>query len=79
MILSKFSLERFRDKFLDKKVIFAMDLAISLLCSVAVAIVAFFCRVEIIESRPFSIIWGISSVAASGLMFYLFQIGRAHV
>lgn len=73
MILSKFSLERFRDKFLDKKVIFAMDLAISLLCSVAVAIVAFFCRVEIIESRPFSIIWGISSVAASGLMFYLFR------
>lgn len=50
-----------------------MDLCLSLVSSVIVAIVAFFCHVDIVESRPFNIIWGVSSVAASALMFYLFK------
>ncbi len=69
----KFSLDSFRDKFLDRRVIFGMDLCLSLVSSVIVAIVAFFCHVDIVESRPFNIIWGVSSVAASALMFYLFK------
>ena len=69
----KFSLDNFRDKFLDKRIIFGMDLCLSLVSSVIVAIVAFFCHVDIVESRPFNIIWGVSSVVASGLMFYLFK------
>ena len=69
----KFSLDRFRDKFLDRRVIFVMDLCLSLLSSVIVAIVSFFCHVDIVESRLFNIIWGVSSVVASGLMFYILK------
>ena len=64
-------LEKFKSRFLDRRLIFVMDLCLSLVASIAVAIVAFFCRVDAVESRTFNIVWGISAVFASGLMFYL--------
>ena len=64
-------LEKFKSRFLDRRLIFVMDLCLSLVASIAVAIVAFFCRVDAVESRTFNIVWGISAFFASGLMFYL--------
>ena len=69
----KIMLDRFKSRFLDKRFIFGMDLFISLFASVAIAIIAFFCRVDVVESRGFNIIWGVSSLCASGLMFYLLK------
>ncbi len=50
-----------------------MDLAISLVVSIVVAIIAFFCRVDAVESRAFNIVWGLSSLSASALMFYVLK------
>ncbi len=66
-------LDRFKYRFLDRRFVFAMDLCLSLVASIAVAIIAFFCRVDVVESRPFNTVWGLSSFFASGLMFYLLK------
>ncbi len=50
-----------------------MDLCISLAASVAVAIIAFFCRVDAVESRLFNTVWGLSSLFGSALMFYVLK------
>ncbi len=65
--------DRFKYRFLDKRFIFTMDLCLSLIVSIAVAIIAFFCHVDAVESRPFNTVWGLSSLFASALMFYLFK------
>lgn len=66
-------LERFSHKFLDRRLVFMMDLLISLASSMVVAVVAFFFHVPDVESRLFTIVWGVSSVCASALMFYVFK------
>ncbi len=66
-------LDRFKYRFLDKRFIFTMDLCLSLIASIAVAIIAFFCRVDAVESRSFNTVWGLSSFFASALMFYLLK------
>ena len=50
-----------------------MDIVISLAVSIVVTIIAFFCRVDAIESRAFNIVWGLSSLSASALMFYMLK------
>lgn len=66
-------LDKFKHRFLDKRFVFAMDLVISLVVSIVVAIIAFFCRVDAVESRAFNIVWGLSSLFASALMFYVLK------
>lgn len=50
-----------------------MDLVISLVASVLVAVVAFLFGVSDVDNRVMNIVWGLSSVAASGLMFYVLK------
>ncbi len=66
-------LDRFKHRFLNRRFIFTMDLCISLAASVAVAIIAFFCRVDAVESRLFNTVWGLSSLFGSALMFYVLK------
>ncbi len=66
-------LEKFKSRFLDRRLIFLMDLCLSLVASIIIAIVAFFCRVDAVESRTFNIVWGLTSFFASGLMSYLLK------
>ena len=50
-----------------------MDMTISLLISIAVAVFAFFLRVDVAAEREFDLIWGLSSVCGSALMFWLLK------
>ena len=68
-----FKLDHFSHKFLDRRLVFMMDLLISLASSMVVAVVAFFFHVPDVESRLFTIVWGVSSVCVSALMFYVFK------
>src|SRR5574344_2055398 len=62
-------LKIFSHKFLSKKFIFVMDTCISLLVSIFVAVAAFFLGDAEVQTRTFNLVWGISSVLASGIAF----------
>ena len=66
-------LDRFAHKFLDRRLVFVMDVCISLFATILVAVVSYFLGVDQIESRQFTIVWGVSSVLSSALMFYLLK------
>ncbi len=68
-----FKLDYFSHRFMDRRLVFLMDLVISLASSIAVAVVAFFFHVPDVENRLFTILWGVTSVGASALMFYVFK------
>lgn len=67
------NLDKFSTQFLGKGRVFVMDLVLSLLASVIVAIIAFFLNVETVLDHQFNLIWGFSSVAASVVMFLLLK------
>ena len=66
-------LDRFAHKFLDRRLIFVMDVFISLCATILIAVVAYFLGVDQIESRRFTIVWGVSSLLSSAFMFYLLK------
>lgn len=66
-------LKIFSHKFLSKKFIFVMDTCISLLVSIFVAVAAFFLGDAEVQTRTFNLVWGISSVLASGIAFCAFN------
>lgn len=63
------NLDKFSTKFLSKRFIFAMDMLLSLLASVIVAIIAYLLQITFFDSRSFILIYGCSSVIASFVMF----------
>ena len=67
------NLDKYSSRFLGKGRIFGMDMTISLLISIAVAVFAFFLRVDVAAEREFDLIWGLSSVCGSALMFWLLK------
>ena len=67
------NLDQYSTKFLGRKQVFLMDLVISVVISVIVAIVAFFFDVEAVRSRYFDWIWGASAAVGSALMFLLLK------
>ena len=67
------NLDKYSSKFLGKGRVFLMDLALSLLVSIAVAVFAFFLQVDTVSERHFDLFWGLSSVAGSALMFWLLK------
>lgn len=69
----KLRLDHFAHKFLDRRLIFLMDLIISFAASVSVAVVAYFFRFGAVDSRVFITVWGISALVYSALMFYLLK------
>ena len=69
----KLRLDHFAHKFLDRRLIFLMDLVISFAASVIVAVAAYFFRFVAVDSRVFITVWGVSSLVYSALMFYLLK------
>ncbi len=67
------NLDKYSSRFLGKGRIFGMDMTISLLVSIAVAVFAFFLRVDVAAEREFDLLWGLSSVCGSALMFWLLK------
>ena len=67
------NLDKYGSKFLGKGRVFLMDLMLSLLVSVVIAVVAFFLEVEAVAERQFDLIWGLSAVGGSALMFWLLK------
>ena len=67
------NLDKYSSKFLGKGRVFLMDLALSLLVSIAVAVFAFFLQVDAVSERHFDLFWGLSSVAGSALMLWLLK------
>lgn len=67
------NLDKYSSRFLGKGRVLGMDLTLSLLVSVAVAVFAFFLQVDVVLERRFNLIWGLSSVGGSLLMFWLLK------
>ena len=66
-------LDQYSTKFLSRTKVFLMDLVISVVISIAVAIVAFFLDVEAVTVRYFDLLWGLSAAVGSALMFFLLK------
>ena len=67
------NLDKYSSRFLGKGRVLGMDLTLSLLVSIAVAVFAFFLQVDAVAERQFDLLWGLSSVGGSFLMFWLLQ------
>ena len=68
MILDKYS-----SQFLGKGSVFLMDLLISVLVSIGVAVLAFLFEVDAVSERMFDYCWGLSAGLGSGVMFLLLK------
>ena len=68
MILDKYSTQ-----FVSRGNVFMMDLAISILVSIGVAVLAFLFEVDIVSERMFDYCWGLSAGLGSGVMFLLLK------
>ena len=62
---------RFRSRFLDPRLIFIMDLLISVSVTAIVAVIAFLFDVEVVRDKTFVLVWGFSSLMSSALMSLL--------
>ena len=62
---------RFRSRFLDPRLIFIMDLLISVSVTAIVAVIAFLFDVEVVRDKTFVLVWGFSSLLFSALMSLL--------
>ena len=67
------NLDKYSSRFLGKGRVLGMDLTLSLLVSIAVAVFAFFLQVDAVAERQFDLLWGLSSVGGSFLMFWLLK------
>ena len=67
------NLDKYSVKFLRRRNVFLMDLLISFVVSVAVAVVAFLLNEDVVLSRTFNLCWGISAIVGSALMFLLLR------
>ena len=67
------NLDKYSVKFLRRRNVFLMDLLISFLVSVAVAVIAFLLDEDVVLSRTFNLCWGISAILGSALMFLLLR------
>ncbi|MBR5076794.1 MAG: polysaccharide biosynthesis protein [Bacteroidales bacterium] len=67
------NLDKYSVKFLRRRNVFLMDLVISFVVSVAVAVIAFLLDEDVVLSRTFNLCWGISAILGSALMFLLLR------
>ena len=66
-------LDKYSAKFLGRSQVFLMDLAISIVCSIGVAIVSFFLDQSIFLDRTFDLVWGLAAGLGSALMYWLLK------
>ena len=67
------NLDKFSSRFLSRRKVFLMDLGISIIVSVTVAVFAFLLGVRLVADRTFDCIWGFSALIGSALMFALLK------
>ena len=67
------NLDKFSSRFLSRRKVFLMDLGISIIVSVTVAVFAFLLGVRQVADRTFDCIWGFSALIGSALMFALLK------
>ncbi len=73
MILFGKNLDKYSAKFMSRSQVFLMDLVISVVCSVGIAVVSFLLEQDVFLDRGFDLVWGISAGLASALMFWLLK------
>ncbi len=61
--------DKYSTRFLGRRYVFLMDLVISFIVSVAIAVIAFLLKEDVVLSRTFNFCWGISSIVGSAVMF----------
>ncbi len=61
--------DKYSTRFLGRRYVFLMDLVISFIVSVAIAVIAFLLKEDVVLSRTFIFCWGISSIVGSAVMF----------
>jgi len=66
-------LDKYVRRYLDTRLVFIMDVLLSLFATVFVAVVAFFLEYPPINDRFFILVLGVSSVISSGLFFYVLR------
>ena len=66
-------LDKYSSQFLSKGNVFLMDLFISVIISIGVAVLAFLLNVDIVYERMFDYCWGFSAGIGSGVMFLLLK------
>ena len=67
------SLDKYSAKFLGRPQVFLMDLFISIVCTIGVAIVSFFLDQDIFMDRTFALAWGLAAGLGSALMYWLLK------
>ena len=67
------NLDKYSAKFLGRSQVFLMDLTISIVSSVGVAILSFLLDQDIFQDRIFDLIWGVAAGAGSALMYWLLK------
>ncbi len=66
-------LDKYSSQFVSKGNVFLMDLLISILISIGVAVLAFLFNVDVVNERMFDYCWGFSAGIGSGVMFLLLK------
>ena len=67
------NLDKYSAKFLGRSQVFLMDLTISIVSSVGVAILSFLLDQDIFQDRIFDLVWGVAAGAGSALMYWLLK------
>jgi FlaA1/EpsC-like NDP-sugar epimerase len=67
------SLDKYSAKFLGRSQVFLMDLVLSVVVSIGIAIASFLLDYDIFWDRTFDLVWGLSAGIASALMFWLLK------
>ena len=67
------NLDKYSAKFLGRSQVFLMDLSISIVSSVGVAILSFLLDQDIFHDRIFDLVWGIAAGVGSALMYWLLK------
>ena len=67
------NLDKYSAKFLGRSQVFLMDLTLSIVCSIGVAIVSFLLEQDIFWDRTFDLVWGLAAGAGSALMYWLLK------
>ena len=66
-------LDKYGAKFLGRSQVFLMDLTLSVVSTIGVAILSFLMEQDIFWDRTFDMVWGIAAGAGSALMYWLLK------
>ena len=67
------SLDKYSAKFLGRSQVFLMDLTLSVVSTIGVAILSFLLEQDFFWDRTFDLVWGLTAGAGSALMYWLLK------